>query len=721
MKTWADAEEGKRRNQGGILGHLRNMNDVARSTVQGTAVGKWGDQINAYLASSGVPGFGGGEGRTYEQELALQQARNRATETEHPIGHTIAGLVGGTGAAWLTGGIGGPATQTLLDTASAVSNSASNAPDGSRGEAGVAGGAATLPISAILNGISSKFAKYSQLTPEIVAAAKQLGIELPFFAKAENQGVQATGRQYAQTHPASSLNKSWEAGSESVGDTAGRLATQGTGSADVRVAPYDAGTQVRPGLQASIDASQTEKGRLGDEIASLLEPRARYDVPGTRATTRDMVRERRGFEDPSPTAGLESPIRVAARPPPTEATQGPWGQRGGSSWPEISNLATDIGQRLNLPPNIPRAVDDARLGKIYAALREDQRLIMRNADAADATPPVAPGTPSVAPGAASVAPDAPSGPPQIPAMPHQVEAAVTPQIAPSSSSTAVGAPRLSEQSTGGQLAAAIENPAGPVRQPGAAPEQPWSPSGYDRPREEIFNRNVERQRVLSETQRQIDATMKDRPEAIINLAHNAATVGGAGTDINTLHTMVTAMTPEQRQVLGSGVLAKIANDSGGSPAQMATTLNKMAPEARDLLFTPGTQLASDVAALTAVSERVGAVNARQGTGSAATLGERMANMGRSSGPAVAAGSLAHLLGAGPSTAAGVAAGVGLPQFAYNRYAKPYLLQHGVPPEVKAAVDAAMRGGVRQVGPAVSSLFNGVQDPQQLPPVTVEAP
>jgi len=575
-------------------------------------------------------------------------------------------------------------------------------------------------MSAILNAISNSFNKYSRLTPEIAAAARHLGIDLPFFAKAENPSVQAAGRQYAQTHLDSPLNKSWQAGSESVGDTAGRVAAQGTGSPDVRVAPYDAGSQVRPGLQASIDAAQTEKTRLGDEIAGLLEPRARYDVPGTRATTRNMVRERAGFEEPNPRAGLESPLRMGARPPPTEDTMGPWGQRGGSSWKEITDLATDIGQKLKLPPNIPRAVDDARLGNVYAALREDQRGIMRAADAADATPPAVPGMP---PGAASAAPytPPPGGPPQIPAMPHQVEAAVTPQIAPSSPSTAVGAPRISDQSTGGQLAAAVEAPVGPTRPPGAAaPEPPWQPGGYDRPREEIFNRNVERQRVLSESQRQIDDTMLERPEAIVNLAHNAATVGGAGTDINTLHTMVTAMTPEQRQVLGSGVLAKIANDSGGSPAQMATTLNKMAPEARDLLFTPGTQLASDVAALTTVSERVGAVNALQGKGSAATIGERLAGVGRSSGPAVAAGSLAHLAGFSPSTAAGIAAGVGLPQFAFNRYAKPYLLQHGVPPEVKAAVDAAMRGGVRAAGSGVASMFEGIRDPQQLPPITVEA-
>jgi len=614
MRVWADEQEKKSRDIGSIIPGMRGLNDVMRATVQGTAVGNWGDQINAYLASSGVPGFGAGPGPAgnYEQELALQQARNRASDAAHPIRNTVAGLLGGTGAAWLTGGAGGPATQTVLDTLSATSNAASKAPYGERGSAGAAGGGATLPLSAILNAVSSKFAKYTQLTPEVVAAAKQLGIELPFFAKAENQGVQAAGRQYAQTHLESPLNKAWQEGSESVGETAGRAAAQGTGSPDVRIAPYDAGSQIHPGLQASIDAAQVEKGRLTDDIRNLLPPGPqRYDVPGARAATNAAVSERVGLGSTTPRAGLADQLNFTGRPPPTADTMGPWGQRGGSTWEEISNHATDIGQRLGQPAAVPRAVDDARLSNIYAGVRDDQRAIVRN--------------------------------------------------------------------TSGPRA------------------------------EEAFNSNVERQRVLSEQQRQISDVMKDRPEAIVNMAHGASGVGAGGTDINTLHTMVTALSPTERNTLGSGVLAKIVNDSGGSPAQMASALNKIAPEARDLLFTPGSQLASDVAALTTVSERVGAVNARQNVGSAATLGERMANMGRTSGPAVAAGTLAHLAGASPSTAAGVAAGVGLPQFAYNRYAKPYLLQHGIPPEVKAAVDAAMRGGVRQVGPAVGSMFEGIRD------------
>jgi hypothetical protein len=296
-------------------------------------------------------------------------------------------------------------------------------------------------------------------------------------------------------------------------------------------------------------------------------------------------------------------------------------------------------------------------------------------------------------------------------MPAQVEATVTPQIAPSSPSTAVGAPRISEQSTGNQLAAAVENPVGPAaRPPGAAPEPSWQPGGYDRPREEIFNRNVERQRVLSENQRQIDAAMKERPEAITNLAYNAATTSGAGTDINTLHTMVTALNPEQRQILGSGVLAKITNDAGGSPQRIASALNAMPDEARALLFTPGTQLAADVADLRTVAGQVGAVNQLQGTGSIASGGQNMLTKGLRYGGLGAsgalAGTLAHLAGASPLTSGAVGAGVAAIPESIRRVAQPYLYRNGINPTLQSAAELLTRGTSQTAGAPIADTLLG---------------
>jgi len=708
--------------QGGALGFLRKANELPRTIGRGI-IGDWGDRINAGAFSLMPEALGG---RPYAEGLEMERSRNAQSDAAHPIGNTIAKGAGTVMAAAAQPNKGALAN-TLVDMlVSGVRGAGGGNTDLSTGagwkEAGVRGGEdafATGVVSGPLNRLMSTLRPYSQVVPDVVAAAERMGINLPFFARASNPDVQAAGRRYAQTNPSSSVNQAWNEGVTDTGAAAANTAVRGTGAPEVAIAPYSAGYQVHPGLQASIDAAQVEKTRLGEEIASLLQPGARYDVPGTRATTRDMVRERRGFEEPNPTAGLESPLRVGARPPPTGATQGPWGQRGGSSWEEISNLATDIGHKLDLPPNIPRPVDDARLGNVYRALRDDQRAIMRAADAADAAPPVVPGAPQgMPPGAASAAPDAPipGGPPRIPAMPAQVEAAVTPQIAPSSSSTAVGAPRLAEQNTGGQLAPATETSVGSVRPPGAAPgaapEQPWSPGGYDRPREEIFNRNVERQRVLSENQRQIDEAMLERPEAIVNLAYNSATTSGTGTNINTLHTMVTAMNPEQRQILGSGVLAKIVNDSGGSPQRIATALNVMPEEARALLFTPGTQLAADVADLRTVAGQVGRVNDWQGTGSIASGGKEMLTKGlRYGGLGVTggiAGTLAHLAGASPWTSGAIGATAAAVPAGIRGAALPYLYRNGINPALQSAAEILTRGTSQTSGAPIANTAFGTE-------------
>jgi len=697
--------------QGGVRGFLRNANELPRAIGRGI-IGDWGDRINAGAYSLMPEALGG---RPYAEGLEMERSRNVQSDAAHPIGNPIAKGIGTVMSAAAQPNKGALAN-TLMDMiASGVRGAGGGNTDLTTAEglktAGIRGGedaVATGIVSGPLNKLMSTLRPYSQVIPDVVDAAKRMGIELPFFARASSPDIQAAGRRYAQTNLDSSVNRAWNEGVTGTTEATANTAVRGTGAPEVGVAPYSAGYQVHPGLQASIDAAQVEKTRLGDEIASLLQPGARYDVPGMRATTKAMVRERAGFEEPNPTAGLESPLRVAARPPPGEATQGPWGQRGGSSWEELSNLATDIGQKLKLPPNVPRAVDDARLGNVYHSLREDQRGIMRAADAADAAPPVAPGMP---PGAAA-APDAPGGPLQIPAMPAQVEAAGVPQIAPSSPSTAVGAPRISDQSTGGQLAAAIEAPVGPARPPGAAPEPSWQPGGYDRPREEIFNRNVERQRVLSENQRQIDEAMLERPEAITNLAYNAATTSGAGTNINTLHTMITALNPEQRSILGSGVLGKIVNDAGGSPQRIASALNAMPDEARALLFTPGTQLAADVADLRTVAGQVGAVNKLQGQGSIAsggpsimTTGLRYGGLGASG---ALAGGLAHFLGASPTgTGIAAAAGAAIPA-GIRGAALPYLYRNGINPSLQSAAEILTRGTSQTSGAPISNTILGTE-------------
>src|SRR4249919_3356595 len=48
---WADIQEAQQHNQGGISGLVRSINDHMRGVAQGTPIGKWGDRINAGVAS----------------------------------------------------------------------------------------------------------------------------------------------------------------------------------------------------------------------------------------------------------------------------------------------------------------------------------------------------------------------------------------------------------------------------------------------------------------------------------------------------------------------------------------------------------------------------------------------------------------------------------------------------------------------------------------------
>src|SRR6187402_246331 len=91
---WADIQEQQATNQGGVGGVLRTANDLARIVAQGTPIGKWGDRINAGVNSL-LPEVLGG--RPYEEGLALEQARNRRSEAQHPIATPVGNLAGAAG------------------------------------------------------------------------------------------------------------------------------------------------------------------------------------------------------------------------------------------------------------------------------------------------------------------------------------------------------------------------------------------------------------------------------------------------------------------------------------------------------------------------------------------------------------------------------------------------------------------------------------------------
>jgi hypothetical protein len=604
---WADQQEAQQNAAGGVK---RKLNDVFRGITQGVPlVGPFADRINAGVASilpSNTPSWLA-DARPYEEQLALEQARNRRNMAEHPVETPLLNATGAVGSAFVAPGLRGPGVgsvvgNTAIDTGIAAVGGVGNSPDLTNTGAVVKhaeqDAGMTAPISLAVNTLMRSLGRYTDAIPAVARAAEQLGIKLPFFAQAESRAVQGEGRRYAQHAPDERLNKSWEGANTALDTTAGDTASRAAGSTEVGMAPYQAGSTVNPALQGAIDAGQAEKGRLSGEINNLLpDPNQRFDFPATRDTTQRMVREREGAGAVNPQAGLGDQLRFTDRPPPTAATMGPWGQRGGSTFEESMNHATELGQRIGLPISVPRDVSDARLEAIYGALRGDQRGVIRQA--------------------------------------------------------------------GG---------------PGA---------------EAQFVGNVEQQRLISDGQRAISDAMKDRPEAVINLIHGATTVKGTGTDINALTTVLSALPAGERRVLGGGVLGKIVNDANGSPAKIASALEAMPDAARSMIFPPGSRIAGDVDNILTVSRQLGQVNAAQDVGSAKTLGLRMAgkNYGGFGPGGLATMGLGWALGMPKEAGVALAAGTGAAGL-YNQVAKPYLLQHGLSPELTQAIGAAMRGTAR---------------------------
>jgi len=596
---WADFQEQQQHAQGGLL---RGANDWMRAVAQGVPGGAWGDEANAAVHSI-LPGFAGG--MPYEEKLALERARNRRFAYEHPVGNVAANIGGAVASAPLTTIRGaGVLANTGIDTVIAAIQGAGGADQNQdRLKAGAIDAGITAPLSLGLNTLIKNLGRYGITSENVVRAAEALGIDrlIPAFVKAASPDIQAAGRRTAQGSLGGSLNQSWRGAEDAVEQSAAGTANRAAGSTDVQLAPHTAGTTVTPSLETAIDAAQTQKGELARESRDLLPPAVRYDVPQMREATEQVIERRAGMGAENPQAGLGDQLGMTTRPPP-DPMRGPFSHYGpgGSTWENMADQATEIGQRLGLPPTIPRAVDDAQLAQIYAGLRGDQRSIMRR-DAG-----------------------------------------------------------------------------------------PWG--------EAIFTRNLEQSSNLSDVQRAISDAMKDRPEAVVNMIHSAATAKGAGTDINALNTVIGALPMQERVALGGGVLGKIVNDAGGSSAKMASALELIPDSAKALLFPPGTRLSRDVEALREVMGRVGEVNALQSTGSAASLGQTMAIAGKYGGLGLGAG--AALYGADQAGYGGAAAALGTgalgAKYGFNRFAKPYLLQHGITPAVQQGMDAA-RGIPRGVG------------------------
>jgi len=237
--------------QGGVRGFLRNANELPRAIGRGI-IGDWGDRINAGAYSLMPEALGG---RPYAEGLEMERSRNVQSDAAHPIGNPIAKGIGTVMSAAAQPNKGALAN-TLMDMiASGVRGAGGGNTDLTTAEglktAGIRGGedaVATGIVSGPLNKLMSTLRPYSQVIPDVVDAAKRMGIELPFFARASSPDIQAAGRRYAQTNLDSSVNRAWNEGVTGTTEATANTAVRGTGAPEVGVAPYSAGYQVHPGL-----------------------------------------------------------------------------------------------------------------------------------------------------------------------------------------------------------------------------------------------------------------------------------------------------------------------------------------------------------------------------------------------------------------------------------------------------------------------------------------
>lgn len=594
---WAAQREKKLYANQGIL---RSINDPIRAFTSGVPGGSYFDEINAAVKSR-LPG-----GMPYEYEQAAEQARNERFAKQN--WKTNLGL-----------GLGGAAASTVVAPAGVLGNAGLAAVQGAgegripitedpwgavkeRATNAARAGTAALALGPLFGGVSRAANKFAETNPQVMDAAKQLGLKLPFFVTAENRNVQAQGRHFGQGPGSEEGGKIWQGAQNATLDRAGQTVDSITGQ-PIGTAPYATGQTVQRGLQSDIDRGQVQIEKLADETRNVMPPGYTGQVPNTRAAVNDIVSLRTGARETNPQAGLGDYISMATDPK-------------GVSWPSIEYATTKIGKKIGLPGAQSDATTTGELKQIMTGMRADQ--------------------------------------------PNMVQQAVQQTQGPWGGATAANR----------------------------------------------FEQNVAKQKSLYDRERAITDVMDtNKPEAVITRAADAANVGGSGTHLEQLQLLTSGLNASERQQLGAGVFAHIQNLSKGSPQGVAQRLDAMPQQARDMLFPPGTKIAADVDNLLTVTRRLGDINQLRRVGSAQTEGPMTAsNITKGifgGGAGTLGGVLAHQLGVLPEylgavSAAGLVSG-GV-KMAYDKYGRPYLLQHGLPggERTAAGISALASGAQRQL-------------------------
>lgn len=363
VRNWSDTQEKQASTEGGWG---RYVGDVKRSVTRGLPGGPWLDEAQAKISSmlpeSAAP-LWSGAGQPYEQTKAQEDARIRRIETESPKMNLGAGLGGALAGAVATGQPSGLLGRIGLDTAvGAVSGAGEGDTTRERATNALFGGALSGAASSVLNKFGNWYNRWTQQTPEVVAAAERQGVNLPFFATAENPAVQVGGRQAAQSRPA--VAATWEAANRDVPAVGERLVTGVTG-APSETAPAAAGRAIIPGIEDATRSLSDQMGALAEQTRSRMPVGAKYDMSNLRETLGKIVagRESEGFE--KPLSGLGQPTNLATSP-------------GGATFEGAGKYATRTGQRIGTPElGEPRKVSPAEDARLLGATRADQERMVQ--------------------------------------------------------------------------------------------------------------------------------------------------------------------------------------------------------------------------------------------------------------------------------------------------------------------------------------------------------
>jgi len=360
LRQWADKQEASEAANAGIK---RKINDYIRSAGQGSALGSFADEANAAIYSR-LPEWLGGKGYSYDQELALQHARNRRVAGENPVLDPVLGVggavmeqaaIGPLARAYQAARV--PGRVAIDTTVGAIHGFGSGEGDvRARAEQAAKEGAMSGVTSSVLNKVLGAYGKYSTRSPEVDQAATTLGQpRQPFFVAAADPKVQAAGRQMAQENPAGGVGQAWTGAREGVTQGGGDI-VQGITGAPVQVAPNVAGMQVRSGMQEAGRNATAEIARIADETTSRMPANFLGDPAATRTAAQDLINARQAAGHTNPAQGLDQVTNLTTQP-------------GGVTWPGFQRFVRETGQTLGEHPAVPRQIPNADLEPIYAAAR----------------------------------------------------------------------------------------------------------------------------------------------------------------------------------------------------------------------------------------------------------------------------------------------------------------------------------------------------------------